>query len=75
MFNRFGTARATIDASGSLNEAKTLRGRVVGVASRDGSFKDSAAGNTFTLYGVMDAQLDDNTSSLGAGCINANIHA
>ena len=73
MFNRFGTARATIDASGSLNEAKTLHGRVVGVASRDGSFKDSSAGNTFTLYGVMDAQLDDNTKLTWGGLYQRKI--
>lgn len=67
MFNRFGTARATIDASGSLNEAKTLRGRVVGVAGREAGFKDSAAGNKFTLYGVMDAQAGENTKFTWGG--------
>ena len=73
LFNRFGTARTTVDVSGPMNKSQTLRGRVVGVASRDSSFKDSAAGNTFTLYGVMDAQLGENTKLTWGGLYQRKI--
>lgn len=59
--------RAMGDVSGSLNSAKTIRGRLVGVWNKTGSFKDIVSGHNETLYGVMEADLGENTKlTLGA---------
>ncbi|MGP1516971.1 MAG: TonB-dependent siderophore receptor [Ottowia sp.] len=59
--DRWGQARAVIDASNSLNASKTVRGRFVGVANHIDSFKDRVDGNSGTLYGVLDWQAGSNT--------------
>ena len=59
--------RAVGDVSGSINEAKTLRGRFVGVLNRKGSFKDDVYDKSGTIYGVLEADLDpDTVLSVGA---------
>ena len=70
--NRWGQARAVVDASGSLNADKTLRGRFVGVADRIDSFVDRVDGSKATLYGVMDWQLGGATV-LTAGALYQRI--
>ncbi|MCP1659620.1 TonB-dependent siderophore receptor [Neisseria perflava] len=59
--DRFGTVRGVGDLSGRLNEAKTLRGRMVGVLERDNSFKDNVDGKKGMLYGVLEADAGENT--------------
>ena len=59
--DRFGKVYATGDVSGSLNEAKTVRGRLVGAISRNDNFQDKKAGNEQMIYGVADANLGENT--------------
>ena len=64
--DRFGKVYGTGDLSGSLNQAQTLRGRVVGVASRNKNWQKKHAGNDGTLYGVLETDLGDSaTFSLG----------
>ena len=53
--------RGVADISGSLNEAKTLRGRVVGVMQKRNSFKDSVEAESGTFYGVLEADFSDST--------------
>ena len=53
--------RGVADISGSLNEAKTLRGRLVGVMQKRNSFKDRIDSQSGTLYGVIEADLAENT--------------
>lgn len=59
--DRFGQLRTTGDVSGSLNAAKTVRGRLVGVLERNKSFKNNVDGHTGLLYGVVEADAGDNT--------------
>jgi len=64
--DRFGKVYGTGDLSGSLNQAQTLRGRVVGVSSRNKNWQKKHAGNDGTLYGVLETDLGDSaTFSLG----------
>ena len=56
-----GQVRGVVDASGSLNASKTVRGRFVGVGERIDSFKKNVDGGSGTLYGVIDWQLGPGT--------------
>lgn len=59
--DRFGSLRGDIDVSGSLNEARTLRGRVVGTLESQRSFKDGVKGHGGLLYGVLEADVGEQT--------------
>lgn len=60
MLDRFGKIQASIDVSGSLNQAQTVRGRIVGAVGNDRSFKENVTGNTQLIYGILDADLGEN---------------
>ena len=53
--------RSMADISSSLNEAQTLRGRLVGVVSRSNSFKDSVGDDVNMLYGILEADVTPDT--------------
>jgi outer membrane receptor for ferric coprogen and ferric-rhodotorulic acid len=53
--------RAEVDASGPLNEAGTLRGRVVGSANDRDYFYDHAKSRNGVLYAVLEADLGPQT--------------
>ncbi|RZS35081.1 TonB-dependent siderophore receptor [Corticibacter populi] len=53
--------RASVDVSGGLNAAKTLRGRLVAVAADGDSFKNAVEYRRHAVYGVIDADLGDAT--------------
>lgn len=53
--------RQVIDTSGSLNNAKTVRGRVVVVGEDANSFKDYTESRQGTVYGVVEADIGENT--------------
>lgn len=72
--DRFGTVRAVGDVSGSLNEAKTLRGRFVGVGERSNSFKDIIDGKKQVAYGVLEADAGENTK-ISVGGLWQNEHS
>ena len=55
------TYRTVGDISGSLNEAQTLRGRFVGILNKKGSFKDDVGEQSGTAYGILEADIDENT--------------
>lgn len=59
--DRWGTLRGTADLSGYINRGYGLRGRLVAVAERSGSFRDNVDGSKQVLYGVADVPLGDNT--------------
>ncbi|QRM54360.1 TonB-dependent receptor [Sinorhizobium sp. BG8] len=62
----FGNAQATLDASGPLNEAGTLRGRFVASGGAGDGYRDYFEQKNVTLYGVIDADItEDTTVSLG----------
>lgn len=64
--DRFGKARTTADVSGSLNEAKSVRGRLVTTLERDPTYQDTR-NNMGLIYGVIEADLADYTRlTLGA---------
>ena len=59
-FDRFGKARSTADVSGSLNESRSIRGRLVSALERDPTFKDTKHVNTLGLvYGVLEADVGE----------------
>jgi outer-membrane receptor for ferric coprogen and ferric-rhodotorulic acid len=53
--------RETIDISGPLTPEQTLRGRLVAVGDRAGSFKDAVEGWHGTLYGVLEGEIAEGT--------------
>ncbi|MGJ7543480.1 TonB-dependent siderophore receptor [Variovorax sp. LT1R16] len=53
--------RTEVDASGPLNEAGTLRGRVVASANDRDYFYDTAKSRTGVLYGVLEADIGPQT--------------
>ena len=53
--------RSMADISSSLNEAQTLRGRLVGVVSRSNSFKESVGDDMNLLYGILEADVTPDT--------------
>lgn len=55
------TYRAQADISGSLNEAGTLRGRVVASMTDAGSFRDNEKSNSKMLFGTLEADLTPDT--------------
>ncbi|MDO4641154.1 MAG: TonB-dependent receptor plug domain-containing protein [Neisseria sp.] len=59
--DRWGTLRGMADVSGSLNKEQTIRGRLVGVAEKNESFKDRVDGKKRLIYGVLDADLSEKT--------------
>lgn len=70
----FGNARATFDASGPLNDAGTLRGRFVASGGLGDGYRDYFEQKNLTLYGVVDADLTENTTvSLGFSHQRENI--
>ena len=56
-----GSVRLMGDFSGSLNEARTVRGRLVAVGNRKDSFKRNVDSDTGLLYGVVDVQAGPST--------------
>lgn len=54
--------RNTVDISGSLNAAKTVRGRLVNVLEKNDSHLNSVDGQRQVLYGVLDIDLGPNTT-------------
>ncbi len=58
---RFDHRRIETDLSGRINSQGTLRGRLVGVWGKDGSFTDRVNSRQGTIYGVVDADLGENT--------------
>lgn len=73
LVDRFGTVRTMGDASGPLNEARDLRGRVVTVLEKDRSFRDDVDGKNMLLYAVGDKTLGDGTR-ITAGGLYQNQH-
>ena len=71
--NRFGAVRSVGDVSGSLNEAKTLRGRAVAVLEKDRSFKDDVDGKKGLIYGILEADAGENTK-LTFGALHQRKH-
>lgn len=53
--------RSTVDASGPLNAAGTLRGRAVATAQDSKQFYDTALDRNHQLYGILEADLTPNT--------------
>ena len=53
--------RAELDVAGPLNEAATLRGRFVGAYEQGGTHIDYYRTEKTVLYGVLEADLSDNT--------------
>jgi len=51
-----------VDASGTLNEAGTLRGRVVGSYQDTGTFRDGEKGEHGLFYAVVEADLGERTT-------------
>lgn len=59
--------RTEVDASNKLNEAGTLRGRVVGAYQDGNSFTDKKDNQRQTFYGVLEADLSEATTwTIGA---------
>ncbi|MDO4878016.1 MAG: TonB-dependent receptor [Neisseria sp.] len=58
---RFGSRRAEADVSGRLNGGGTLRGRLVGAWEKSDSFTDRISSRQGMVYGVLDADLGENT--------------
>lgn len=58
--------QATLDASASLNESGTLRGRVAGSWRDSDSFVDVVRHKNGTVYGIVEAELGPDTT-LGLG--------
>lgn len=54
--------RAEVDASGPLNDAGSLRGRVVAAYQNHQSFQDVVQNERSLFYGVFDADLTDSTT-------------
>ncbi len=53
--------RTVGDISGSLNQAGTIRGRVVGVYNEGESWKDRYEGRRSVVYGAIETNLTENT--------------
>ncbi|NOL49587.1 TonB-dependent siderophore receptor [Pelistega europaea] len=64
--------RLDADVSGSLNEAKTVRGRLVGSYQTRESFLDRYKNKRYMLYGVLEADLGPNTLLSVGGDIQHN---
>lgn len=63
----------TTDLSGALNDSGSVRGRIVAKYDKHGSFMDRYTKETSVLYGVVDADITDNTLlRVGAGLQNNN---
>lgn len=54
--------RAELDISGPLNEAGTLRGRLIAVADKKDFFQDAREEDRRVFYGVLQADLGSNTT-------------
>ncbi|AVS73752.1 TonB-dependent siderophore receptor [Paracidovorax cattleyae] len=67
--------RAEIDASGPLNEAGTLRGRVVAARQNEKSFQDVVDKKRTLFYGVLEADLGRDTRlTIGASAQEEDSH-
>lgn len=71
LMNRFGKFRLSGDVSGSLNEAESVRGRLIAVGERSNGHKDNDQGKLGLLYGVVETDLGEN-SKLTAGVLHQN---
>ncbi|WP_024462061.1 TonB-dependent siderophore receptor [Marinimicrobium sp. LS-A18] len=58
---RWNTVGATADVATPLNQSGSVRGRLVAHAEQGDSFRDLGEESTSVLYGVIDADLTDNT--------------
>ncbi|MDG9929141.1 MULTISPECIES: TonB-dependent siderophore receptor [unclassified Pseudomonas] len=54
--------RLDLDGSGRLNDAGTLRGRAVAAYEDKGSYLDEKQSKTPLLYGIVEGDLDDDTT-------------
>lgn len=70
---RWDNKQLSIDASNALNEAATLRGRVVAAGGDGSSFVDVTHTRNATLYGVLEADLGSATQ-LGIGAYRQRTH-
>ncbi len=58
--------RSEVDLGGPINEAGSLRGRMVAATETHGSYMDHAKGREYVLYGIVEADLTSRTTaSLG----------
>ena len=67
--DRFGKTRLTVDASGALDTAQTLRARVIAAGGKDKSFKDDVDGSNYLLYGVAEKDAGANTTFTLGGMV------
>ncbi|MBC3955567.1 MULTISPECIES: TonB-dependent siderophore receptor [Pseudomonas] len=54
--------RVDLDGSGKLNDSGTLRGRMVAAYDDSGSYLDGRDSRTPLLYGIVEADVNDNTT-------------
>ena len=57
--DRFGKVNGVFDASGTLSAAHGLRGRFVGSATRNKTFRERSRGRDFMLYGVLEKRIGE----------------
>ena len=57
----WNNVRSMADVSGSLNQDKTIRGRMVAAGGSSDSFKKNVSNDDRLLYGVLDFDLNPNT--------------
>ncbi len=65
--DRFGTVGVVGDVSDAFGEASPVRGRLVTALSRDKTFKDNVDGNSQMLYGIIEADIGDNSKATVGG--------
>ncbi|MGO4319802.1 TonB-dependent siderophore receptor, partial [Agrobacterium sp. MCAB5] len=58
----FQNYRTEVDATGPLNEPGSLRGRIVGSFNDRDYFTDTAKSRNVFLYGILEADITDNTT-------------
>ncbi|MGS1096517.1 TonB-dependent siderophore receptor (plasmid) [Aquamicrobium terrae] len=63
----WNTLKSTLDVTGPLTKDGGLRGRVVGSFDRGDTFYDISDSRNLTLYGVLEADLTDNTTVMVGG--------
>lgn len=69
----WGRYRTEVDASNALNEAGTLRGRVVTAYEDNGTFRDFGGSEHSFVYAITEADINENTLlTVGASYQNDN---
>lgn len=70
----WGKKRIVTDVSNSLNESKSIRGRIVAVAENSESFIDRYEKDKKLIYGILETDINDNTLfTFGASRFTENI--